>query len=139
MSDWKDFDIGNKIRTILSKKKIQGAGNSLGRSFVTIYQIAIEFEKDYPNITIQLGFDKNTVGGKDVGQHNSLAQYLASQLGSHLKELKWLDGSSISNYLLQDIVFKNGMHSSLTETNFPLSIFRLARRVHRNAPIPSDE
>jgi|APHig6443718053_1056840.scaffolds.fasta_scaffold192033_2 hypothetical protein len=128
MSDWKRFDIETKIKNILSKEKVQGVGNSLGRSYVTIYQIAIEFEKDYPDITKKLGFDENTVGGKDMGQHNSLTQYLALQLGKHIKELEWLDGGSISNYLLKDIVFENNIQSSLTTTGYPLSIFRLCEK-----------
>jgi hypothetical protein len=94
---------------------------------LTAYQIAIEFARLYPDDATKLG---SPIGGAGTGQRNSLAQYLAGQLSRNIGagQLPNIEGGFLSNQHLKDISFDVGteiIHSSLTNTNFTLSMFRL--------------
>jgi hypothetical protein len=127
MSAWQELGIEEKIIRILSEVSDVVVEHHLGRPFLTAYQIAIEFDDRYPRETAQLGFP---VGGVGIGQRNSLAQYLAGQLSRNINagQLSQIEGGFLSNQHLDDISFNHGaevIHSSLTDTNFNLSMFRL--------------
>lgn len=128
MNHWKQLDIENKITQIL-----KDASNALkGQPYLTAYQIAIEFSIRYPEETAQIGFP---VGGVGTGQKNSLAQYLAKELSRRINsktnnKITHIEGGFLSNLHLHDINFSADgqerlIHSSLTNTNFTLSMFRL--------------
>ena len=127
MSKWQELDIESKITQILRDVPDSAPGHPLGRPYLTAYQIAIEFARLYPNETAQLGFP---IGGAGTGQRNSLAQYLAGQLSRNIGagQLSHIEGGFLSNQHLKDISFEIGtetIHSSLTDSNFTLSMFRL--------------
>jgi hypothetical protein len=127
MSKWQELDIEDKIIRILKEIPDAAPEHHLGRPFLTAYQIAIEFAKRHPEEAAQLGFP---IGGAGTGQRNSLAQYLAGQLSRNIAagRLSEVEGGFLSNQHLKDICFDVGeqiIHSSLTDTNFTLSMFRL--------------
>ncbi|MBL8099979.1 MAG: hypothetical protein JNK81_12400 [Anaerolineales bacterium] len=125
MSQWQELDIENKITQILRDVPNSVPDHPLGRPYLTAYQIAIEFAQLYPHEAEQLGFP---IGGAGTGQRNSLAQYLAGQLSRNIGQLPHIEGGFLSNQHLKDISFDVGgetIHSSLTNTNFTLSMFRL--------------
>jgi hypothetical protein len=100
-------------------------GHPIGCPFLTAYQIAIEFALRHPDEAEQLGFP---IGGAGVGQRNSLAQYLAGQLSRNIERLQEIEGGFLSNQHLHDISFNAAgeiIHSSLTDSGYTLSMFRL--------------
>jgi hypothetical protein len=129
MAHWQTLNMENKITEILKDAPNALERHHLGQPFLTAYQIAIEFEKRYPKEFKQL---KLPVGGAGNGKRNSLAQYIAGQLSRRIKskEITHIEGGFLSNQHLHDINFEAEgqeklIHSSLTNTNFTLSMFRL--------------
>ncbi len=130
MSLWQELNIEDKVTQILRDIPDAAPEHHLGRPFLTAYQIAIEFANRYPDDAARLGFP---VGGTGTGQRNSLAQYLAGQLSRNIStgQMPHIEGGFLSNQHLSDISFRNDIetiHSSLTNTNFTLSMFRLRNR-----------
>ncbi len=126
MSFWQEHDIEAKVLAILRDVPDFAEGHHLGRPFLTAYQIAIEFAHRHPDVVNVLG---HPVGGKGAGVHYSLATYLANQLSRLIRDDKInVEGGFLSNQHLQNIMFTHGeetITSSLTETQFTLSMFRL--------------
>jgi hypothetical protein len=134
MSRWKELDIENKVTKILRDAPNVLKGHHLGQPFLTAYQIAIEFSLRYPKETAIIGFP---VGGVGTKRKNSLAQYIARELSRRINprvrsinRITHIEGGFLSNQHLHDINFEvtgpeELIHSSLTNTNFTLSMFRL--------------
>jgi hypothetical protein len=127
MSLWHELHIQEKIVAILQDVPDAQVEHHFGRPFLTAYQIAIEFQRRYPGAAERLDFP---VGGAGVGQRNSLAQYLAGQLSVNIRDgkLAEVEGGFLSNQHLNDINFDADgeiIHSSLTGSSYPLSMFRL--------------
>jgi len=127
MSLWQELDIANKITQILRDVPDAATDHHLGRPFLTAYQIAIEFNIRYPDEMQQIGFP---IGGIGIGQRTSLSQYIAKQLSSNIRSgnLPRIEGGFLSNQHLEDISFQSGdetIHSSLTDSGYTLSMFRL--------------
>jgi hypothetical protein len=129
MNYWQELEIENKITQILQDIPDAASVHHLGKPFLTAYQIAIEFANRYPEEFKQLELE---IGGVGTGKRNSLAQYLAGQLSKRIKnkEIAHVEGGFLSNQHLHDINFhvegqQELIHSSLTNTNFTLSMFRL--------------
>jgi len=122
----------SKITEILQDAPNGLERHHLGQPFLTAYQIAIEFAVRYPKEFKQL---KLPIGGAGTGKHNSLAQYIALQLSRNIKakRITHIEGGFLSNLHLHDINFDKDctdklIHSSLTNTNFTLSMFRLRKK-----------
>ena len=128
MTQWEEFHFDDRIREILRDTTYHRPDHHLGRPFLTPYQIAIEFARLYPDDFQRIGLP---VGGKNTGQHDSLSQYIAGILSRKIQagELDDIEGGFISNNHLLEISFDhNGqrIESSLTGTQYDLSIFRLS-------------
>lgn len=128
-NNWRSLDLENKVTQILRDIPDAAKKHHLGKPFLTAYQIAIEFAKRHPDDTSKIGFK---VGGVGTGEKNSLSQYIANQLSRRIKseEITHIEGGFLSNQHLRDINFKGVdgkkvIHSSLTNTNFTLSMFRI--------------
>ncbi len=127
MSKWENLNIEDKLINILRHAKSHPADHHFGPPFLTAYQLAIAFTQQYPDDAKSLGFP---VGGEGIGQRNSLAQYLAGQLSRriHNGSIQNVEGGFLSNQFLKQISFISGSEviiSSLTDTQYPLSMFRL--------------
>lgn len=127
MSLWQELTIEDKVTQILRDIAEAAPEHHLGPPFLTAYQIAIEFANRHPDDAKKLGFP---IGGTGIGRRNSLAQYLAGQLSRNIRaeQLTHIEGGFLSNQHLNDISFNTGaetIHSSLTNTGFTLSMFRL--------------
>lgn len=129
MNKWRDLDIENKITQILRDIPDTTIEHHLGRPFLTAYQIAIEFARRHPDETLQIGLP---IGGVGTGGRNSLSKYIANQLSRRIanEAVTHIEGGFLSNQHLNDINFKVVgtealIHSSLTNTNFTLSMFRV--------------
>lgn len=128
MSQWEDFRFEERIREILQEVAYYREGHHFGRPFLTAYQIAIEYAHQYPSDFNQIGLP---IGGRGTGERNSLAQYIAGQLSKRMQSgaLPDFEGGFISNNHLLEISFENDnqrITSSLTDTEYDLSIFRLS-------------
>lgn len=127
MSQWNNLKFEERIREILQEVVYYREDHHFGRPFLSPYQIAIEYASRYPADYRETGLD---IGGKGIGESNSLAKYIAGQLSRRIQsgELSDIEGGFISNNHLNEISFKNGsikITSSLTDTEYDLSIFRL--------------
>jgi len=127
MSEWQDHDFERKVVEILTDVQYYRPDHQFGRPFITDYQLALECPQRFPADVIRLGLQ---VGGKGIGARVSLAQYLAGQLSAKIQsgDITNIEGGFLSNQHLRTIVFDNNsqsLESSLTNTQFDLSMFRL--------------
>jgi hypothetical protein len=77
-SKWDQHDIENKVIAILSSVSKNKTGpDEFGHRYLTSYQLAIAFAERYP---VEFQALDLPIGGKGIGQRNSLAQYLAGGL-----------------------------------------------------------
>lgn len=130
MSAWEELNIENKIIEILSNAEGHPEEHHLNPPFLTAYQIAITFAELYPDNVQSLDYP---VGGEGIGQRTSLAQYLARELSRRIKSghIQNIEGGFLSNQSLEKISFRfedKEIVSSLTDTQFPLSMFRLKKK-----------
>lgn len=124
MTIWDDHKLEEHIRDILAEQK---PGNSLGRPFLTAYQLAIELNEAHPEIAEDLGYK---IGGRNTGSRNSLSQYLARELAGRISsgEIDDIEGAALSHIHTKDHIFSAStaiIESSTNEAGFPLSMFRL--------------
>lgn len=128
MNFWEENQVEEKITQILRDIPDIIESHPFGRPFLTAYQLAIEFARRYPADFEKLDLP---VGGVGIGQRTSLAQYLARELSRRIRNesITQIEGGFLSNQHLSDISFLNGeavFHSSLTDSGFTLSMFRLS-------------
>lgn len=124
---WEALNIDEKIIKILRDVPDARREHHFGRPFLTAYQVAIEFARLYPHDAAEIGLP---IGGLGAGERQTLAQYLANGRSRRIKagRLEGVEGGFLSNQNLHDISFNTGeetIQSSLTDTKFPLSMFRL--------------
>ncbi len=81
MSIWDTHQIGSKVLSILDVQSHE-PNHHFGRPFLTPYQIAIEFKRLHPSEFSVIG---KPVGGKNTGQQDSLAQYIALELSRRIQ------------------------------------------------------
>lgn len=122
------FGNGRKSKKILVDESTpyrkDKADHPFGRSFLTIYQIAILFKEKYPGDFEAIG---KPVGGK--GKGNSIAMYIAGELSHRIgKEIKDIEGGFISYQYMDGPAFigKDGerIESSAPHSGNELTIFR---------------
>lgn len=123
---WQTHGIEERVIAILRETRGHPEGHHFGRPFLTAYQLAIEFNRRHPEVAKAMG---KQVGGAGIGEHTSLAQYLAGQLSRRIKlgELPMIEGGLLSDTNLKAISFRNGaeiIESSLAGYNFDLSMYR---------------
>jgi hypothetical protein len=130
MNLWKDLKMEEKIRKILVDEskpyRKDKTNHPFGRSFLTIYQIAILFKEKYSEDYEAIG---KSVGGKGNGRGNSLAMYIAGELSHRIgKEINDIEGGFISYQYMEGPAFigKDGerIESSAPRAANELTIFR---------------
>lgn len=126
-SHWNDLQIEQHITAVLTAAAEQLEEHHFGPPFLSAYQLAIELAQRQPEAVAALGLP---VGGAGVGQHSSLAQYLARELSRriHLGQITHVEGAFLSNWHVADFVFHDGhqeIRSSLTAAQINTSLFRL--------------
>ncbi len=87
MSIWDTHQVLSKVLGILDVQSHE-SNHHFGRPFLTPYQIAIEFNRLYPFDFQQIG---KPVGGKNTGQQDSLAQYIALELSRRIRDKQILN------------------------------------------------
>jgi hypothetical protein len=124
MSIWDQLQMQNKITQILDVQSY-APDHPFGRPFMTPYQIAIKFKENFPTEFNTIG---KPVGGKGVGQHNSVAQYIANELSKRIGsgEIRNIEGRFLKRDYLDIIRYKyDGQEiESSSSQAYDLSIFR---------------
>ncbi len=129
MSKWEQFKMEERIFSILQDVLDSIEDHHLGRAYLTAYQIAIEYKRRHPEDFAAFGYP---LGGIGTGKRNSLSQYIALRLSVLMRDdkLPQMEGGFLSNQHLKGIHFWDGdeeVTSSLTDSGFPLSMFRLRK------------
>ncbi|MFL0167941.1 hypothetical protein [Candidatus Clostridium helianthi] len=123
MSDWKNYNLEDKLRGILSREKVRHP--HLGQSFLSVYQLAIKYDKEFHNDVEAMGYK---VGGKGSNVYTSLAQYIGRELSKRIKrgDITDIEGAVLSDTELSGIIFDNdSIVSSVTGNENGLSLFRI--------------
>lgn len=129
MSIWEQHDLTTKVVKVLRGVHCNNDEHHFGRPYITAYQLAIEVQRIHPETADAIG---KPLGGSGVGQHNSLAQYLANELSRRIKAQGDdfpVEGAFLSNENARSMTFTAAdgaaITSSLVGTGFDLSLFRL--------------
>lgn len=122
---WRRYALEARIRNIL--ESVPEEGHHFDPRFLTAYQIAIEFNRLYPEDANEVD---NEVGGSGSNQHHSLAQYIARELSSRIRRQEILDieGAFLSLNDCTRLVFSNQDGQVVASPNDKLSIFRIIER-----------
>ena len=120
---WDANSLESKIVKLL--KDIRYEGHHLGRPFVTGYQLALLFKKEFPEDFKRLG---GVVGGKGSGNKN-LTSYFARELSRRIKtrEIKHIEGGFLSEQRLRRIEFtdaRKAVSSTPTGGKNGMAVFR---------------
>lgn len=131
MSKWDDFQMSDRIQGILDDQVYPKSDHHLERPFLSAYQIAIEYARRYPD---DFNSFEMQIGGKGIQEHKSFSQYIGRELSARIRKhtLTDIEGGFFSNLHLRDIKFtsqSDSIHSSSTNSQFPLSIFRSTRPI----------
>jgi len=73
---WQHYNFETTIREILTNVHYTNPEHHFGRPFLTAYQVAIAFAEKAPEVVAELDIE---IGGKGIGKHTSLAQYIAQR------------------------------------------------------------
>jgi hypothetical protein len=125
---WEEHGVEQAITTILQRADRGAAGRHLGRPYMTGYQLAIELDRDHRQVFDGLNM---RLGGAGIGEHHSVAQYLARELSQRIAagRVQDIEGAALSNLDVEELQYRraNGdpVRSSLTEAGYDLAIFRL--------------
>lgn len=128
-SQWQRYQLEDLLVAILASVESRPeAGHHWGPPYLTAYQLAIELAERHPEIVSALGYP---FGGIGIGQHTSLAQYLARELSRriHTGEITRIEGALLSDLHMASVVFsRNGeeMRSSLAGYGMDHALFRRA-------------
>ncbi|NFO11229.1 hypothetical protein FDB29_08980 [Clostridium botulinum] len=122
MSDWENYNLEDKLRGILSQENVRHP--HLGKSFLSVYQLAIKYGKKFPNDVKAMGYE---IGGKGSNVDTSFAQYIGKELSKRIKkrDITDIEGAVLSDTYLSEIVFDNSIVSSVTGNKNGLSLFRI--------------
>ncbi len=127
MTQWDDLQMDTKICQILDVQS-HDPGHHFGRPFMTSYQIAIEFKRRYPNDFSK--FDKK-IGGRNIGERNSVAQYIAQVLSTRINNNKNypIEGRFLHRVCLHELKYKTNDKciESSSGQSYDLSMFRLKK------------
>jgi hypothetical protein len=129
MSIWEEQGLTERVVDVLSTVHLNADDHHFGRPYVTAYQIAIALEEQFPAAVAAIG---KPIGGRGIGQHNSLAQYLGAELSRQIREQGAnhpIEGAFISNEHVSEVRYQRAtgepVVSSLTGTPYDLALFRL--------------
>jgi hypothetical protein len=129
MSDWERYNFERKLVRLLGLPEFRlNKPHHFGHPFVSTYQLAVAFAREYPKPVAALG---KQIGGEPSDGRDSLARYLANELSRQIKAADGdypIEGAWLSSSGLDDLHFK---HDDAAKTGVPnreyggFSLFRL--------------
>ncbi len=126
MSVWQEHEVQDRVLAILGDVPIDN--HHFRRPYTTAYQLAIEVQRQHPDISEALGVP---LGGAGVGERTSLAQYLAGELSKRIRAQRDfpVEGAFLSGKDEVEIRYRGpdggDVVSSLTGSGWALSMYRL--------------
>jgi hypothetical protein len=127
MTQWDELRFEERLRTILTETRPYVEGHHFGNPFLTSYQLAIEFQRRYPDDVARMNL---TIGGAGTGRHVSLAQYIARELSRRIRtgQLTDIQGAFLADRHLSELSFLRGEDqvSSSGIGNWDAAMFRHA-------------
>ncbi len=122
MSTWERYSIEARIRDILSSVPLREPNHHFGRPFLTAYQIAISFAELHRPAFDAIGL---CIGGRDIGEKESLAKYFANQLSRRIRSgaITDIEGRDLDLRHLRTLAYEFRAKSVETSTE-TLSMFR---------------
>jgi hypothetical protein len=132
-SKWVDERMDELVAGILQDVRQVDESHHFGRPYMTAYQLALKLEQRHPDAAHALNA---AVGGRGIGVHTSLAQYLARELSQRIKRARDagepypVEGAFLSNDGITALTYANPeggrpVESSLTGSPKDLAVFRL--------------
>lgn len=120
MSNWEQLSIGQKITRILEDVSLPKEHHfeDFGRPFLTVYQIAIEFEKRYPEDAKIL-----------TQEGDSIARYFARTLSDKIKDghIPHIEPAWLLDQSIREITFYGSESGKSNPEYEAFSMFRLLR------------
>ena len=122
MSTWEQYSIEARIREILSGVSLRAPNHHFGHPFLTAYQIAISFAELHRPAYRAIGLP---IGGREIGERESLAKYFANQLSRRIRscEITDIEGRDLDLRHLRTLAF-NFRGDSVETSTETLSMFR---------------
>ena len=100
-AQWREHEMERRIRELLTRVHVRGQNSSRPtRPFVTSYQLAIMFEKEYSDVCERLNL---LTGGKSTTMSNTLAGDIGKTLSRKIRdgEIRDMDYKTLScQYLI---------------------------------------
>ena len=125
LSQWDKLQMSTKISKILNVQSYKPR-HHFGRPFLTPYQMAIRFKKQFPSDFSTIG---KPIGGKGTNQQDSLAQYIALELSRRIRDRRItnIEGRFLFRENLLTLTYEgdSGIIESSSMQAFDLSMFRL--------------
>lgn len=122
MSIWETLQMEQRILEILDVQP-EDPDHHFGRPFLTPYQIAIEFEHRFPDAFQQIN---KRVGGEGTGERDSLAQYIANELGRRIGrgQILTVEGVFLHHRRLHRLQYRDGNRIVEAKRGSDLSAYR---------------
>lgn len=123
MSKWEEYGLVDMIRVELRNvlRQAREGDHKFDPPFITAYQLAIALVEQDQDLCEKLGMP---LGGKDSGEGETLARYLANQLSRRIQEgeIEDIEGAFLSVKSIKHLAFTQDVVATATE---PFSLFRL--------------
>ena len=88
-AEWAEYNMEDLIRTLLRNvENSTDPGNRETRPFITSYQMAMMFERDYKDIFDRIGYP---IGGEGAGGSNTLAGDIGNKLALRIRNCQVTD------------------------------------------------
>jgi len=126
MSQWDQLGMDARIKQVLDVQS-HDPSHHFGRPFLTPYQIAIRFQELFPQDFRTIG---KPVGGRGIGQQDSLAQYVALELSKRIQDSRItnIEGRFLHRANLRTLQYEvpgQPVIESSSMQAYDLSLFRL--------------
>jgi len=82
MDLWEKFEMNDKVVKVLKEIPPGSDVDHFGPAYVTIHQLAVEFDQRYPAVRDELDVP---LGGRGANRHASLVEYLTTELVKKIK------------------------------------------------------
>lgn len=82
MGLWEKFEMDDKVVKVLKEIPPGAHTEHFGPAYVTIHQLAVEFDQRFPAVRDELDVP---LGGRGANRHTSLVDYLTTELVNKIK------------------------------------------------------
>ena len=125
VTDWTKYKLEEKITEILKEARYEKKSQTYEYSYLTPYQIAQKFSKKYPQDFNKIG---KTLGGRGTSRTgDSFPRYISRELSTRITsgEIKDIEWAQLSQELIEEIKFSQGIIASNIEWGYNISMYRM--------------